>query len=721
MAKKSTRGKSPKAKSKKNPFLKKVRLFLKSNQGKSFKRKEISKALGVSKPQYHYFREAINELSKSGKIAKVRGGRYTDSVAGRIIRGELQMTSKGFAFVSDADGGEDIFIAAPNVNSAFDRDIVEVQLSGSSNGRSKEGKVVRVVERHRENFVGTFKKSKYYAFVIPDNQKIQRDFQIQEGDEGPAKDGQKVLIRFLEWEPTQSNPQGKVVEVLGFPGEKGVDVSSVALGHGLDLKFSSLIEEAAASRKLKITAKDLANRLDLRDEAIFTVDPPDAKDFDDAISLDILENGHQRLGVHIADVSYFVPEGSELDKEAMKRGTSVYLVDRVIPMLPEHLSNKLCSLQPNVDRMAFSCFVEFDEKLKVVDYIIKPSVINSKRRYTYSEVQDVIDAKGKSKDPFSDVILKMHALSRRLRKNREKSGSIDFETPEVKFKLDKKGKPIEIIPVERMHSNEMIEEFMLVANQMVTKHIYNISPKKDKPFPFIYRVHEKPDAEKLQKFRDFLNALGHKVKIRPGVTPKEFQSVLNGLKGGQDESLIKQVALRTMMKAQYSPKNQGHFGLAFQYYSHFTSPIRRYPDLIVHRLLKEYVKAPSQKRINDLNEKLKTICEITSRRERQAMDAERESVRIKQVEWLYEHRKEEFEGIISGVMSFGLFVETHPYLVEGLVRVENMADDYYIYDEKTYTMIGREFGKKYRLGDPVKVRVKNIDRNRNEVDFVFVE
>ena len=694
--------------------------FLKNKKGRSYKRKEISRALDVSQSDYYLFREAMNELSRSGKVMKIKGGRYTSAASLRKIQGAIQVTRKGFAFVADERTEEEIFISSQNLNTALDGDSVEVQLFGVSRGKSKEGRVTQVLSRAKNLFVGTYHKSEYYGFVVPDNRKVYRDFYIPEKKALRAKNGQKVVVELKKWDSSMMNPEAQIVEILGFPDEPGVDVSSVVIGHGLPIKFAGKLEEEAATKELNITPEEIARRLDLRNEVVFTIDPPDAKDFDDAVSLDKLGNGNWKLGVHIADVSYFVNPGTNIDLEALERGTSIYLVDRVIPMLPEHLSNKLCSLQPYEDRMSHSCIMEIDSSSgDVVHYEIKESIINSKRRYTYQEVQDIIDDKNAG-DPFANVIKKMHSLSRLLRKKRFQNGSIDFSTPEVKFTLNEKGYPVDIIPLKQMHSNEMIEEFMLMANQTVAKHIKNIS-EKGKPKPFIYRIHEKPDQEKLTKFRNFMSALGYKIDIKSSVSPKQFQKILKEIEGGKDEIIIKEVALRTMMKAVYSQSNKGHFGLAFKDYTHFTSPIRRYPDLMVHRLLKEYENSVDFKRISEIKRELKKVCKISSERERQALDAERESVRIKQVEWLMQHKDETFEGIISGVMAFGIFVETLPYLIEGLIRIERLEDDYYIYDEKTYTLIGKDTGRTLRLGDAVKVRVANIDRERNEIDFLLAE
>ena len=692
--------------------------FLQRKRGKSYTAKEIFHALNVGKSNRHLYVKALQMLVRTGKITRLKGRRYTVPSALVKVKGTIQLTRKGFGFVTDERTGEEIFIPAQHLNTALDGDLVEVQLFAHSRGKSKEGQVLSILKRGHQKWVGTYHRSEYYGFVVPDNPRVYRDFYIQPQNDMNARDGQKVVVEFVKWETASLNPEGRIVEILGFPDEPGVDVVSVIKGYDLPLQFPARVNREAQQIELKLTPELLAERLDLREEQIFTIDPADAKDFDDAVSLQRLPDGKYRLGVHIADVSFFVSAGSPVDKEALKRGTSVYMVDRVVPMLPEKLSNEICSLQEGQPRLTFSCIMEIDSNGKVINYQITPSVIRSKRRFSYEEVQAIIDDQN-SRDPYAPILREMRDFSQMLRKKRLERGSIDFETPEVRFVLDEKGKPVQIIPVERLQSHELIEEFMLMANKTVAEHIRHISGK-GKPRPFIYRVHERPDAEKIEKFERFLNALGHRVRIPRNVTPKQFQQIMEKVSGTKDDVLIKEVALRTMMKANYSTVNIGHFGLAFDDYTHFTSPIRRYPDLTVHRLLKMYQNSVSVKQLRELKRELKKISERSSERERVALDAERESIKIKQVEWIADYVGETFSGLISGVTAYGLFVEITPYLIEGFVNLQDIADDYYIYDEKTYSIVGKEFGRVYRLGDEVKVTVKNVNREVNQVDFVLV-
>lgn len=693
--------------------------YMRSRGAKNHRMKEISHALHIHKNNYHLFQDTLLELEKQGKIIKLKNKRYAFPSSLQKVKGVIQVTRKGFGFVTDERTGEEIFIPAQHLNTAFDGDTVEVQLFAISRGKSKEGQVNAVIERARQTYVGVFHRSEYYGFLVPDNSRVYRDFYIQPQNDIGAQDGQKVVVEFLKWDTAALNPEGRIIEILGYPDEPGVDIVSVIKGFELPLNFPAKVEAAARKIDFQLSPKIIKNRLDLRKELLFTIDPVDAKDFDDAVTLTTNARGNFLLGVHIADVSHFIPEGSIIDKEALKRGTSIYLVDRVVPMLPEHLSNELCSLQPNEVKLTYSCIMEINKDGHVLDYQIAPSIIESKRRFSYEEAQSIIDNPDTT-DEFAKTLKEMRDFSQKLRKIRLQEGSIDFETPEVRFVMDKSGKPREIIPIERLQSNELIEEFMLMANKTVAKHIQNLS-RKDRKLPFIYRVHERPNVEKISKFENFLKALGHSVKIPRDVKPKQFQNIMNRVLGTKDDILIKEVALRTMMKANYSIQNAGHFGLAFTNYTHFTSPIRRYPDLAIHRLLKGYADHPTKENINTAKSRLKKISEVSSERERVALEAERESIKIKQVEWIADHLGKTFNGLISGVTAYGIFVQIIPYLIEGFIRFEDLSDDYYLYDEKTYSLIGKQFGRTFRLGDPISIVVKKVNHELKQIDFMLVQ
>jgi ribonuclease R len=679
---------------------------------------DIRKILGISKKYRKHFENALNYLMQSGRVTRDSEGiKLTTQTGPNMVTGELRITRGGFGFVKEANRKIDIFISRDHLNTAFDRDIVEVKLYARHRGKNQEGFVTRIVERKRTQYVGTFHETKYYGFMVPDDSRVYRDFFIPKEDQKNVKEGQKILVSLERWDTDHLNPEGKILEIIGFPGEPGVDVASVAYSFSLAIKFPEEVEAAAKSMVKEIDKTEIKKRLDLRDEDIFTIDPPDAKDFDDAVSLEKLKNGNYKLGVHIADVSHYVSKNSILDKEAFDRATSVYLVDRVIPMLPESLSNEMCSLQPGKDKMTYSCIMEVTNDASVVDYDIRQSVINSKRRFSYEEVQHIIDEK--NDDPYYSKLTEMMDFSKILTQQRFKGGGIDFETPEVDILLDSNGFPVKIIRKERLDSNRLIEEFMLLANKIVATHIEKQVVREKKP-PFIYRIHQKPDEEKIKTFFDFLHALGVKFQPIKQVTSKYLQKLLKSIKGTKEEFVIEEVALRSMMKAEYSTENIGHFGLGFENYTHFTSPIRRYPDLIVHRMLKEYEKKGGKEVREETIKYLNKVCEKSNSMERIALEAERESIKKKQVEYISTKVGEEFIGIISGVMSFGIFIELVDNLVEGLVHIKDLDDDYYIYDEKTYKLVGRDTDRVLRLGDEVRIKVARVNPEEGKVDFTLL-
>jgi ribonuclease R len=681
----------------------------------------------------------INDEEKRNQLMRILDSAVLDGLVGKKgkhffftskpsnqLVGVISVNKNGEGFVTVEGYDEDFYVAASRMRTALNRDQVAiVPLTSKQKGKRKEAEIVGIIKRGFSRIIGTFEQSGDFAFVVPDDVRIRRDIYIVKHAMMDAKTGQKVVAVLESWDDESLNPQGRIIEVLGYPDEKGVDVLSVAKKHDLHFDFPIAVEKECAEIMPEIPPHEIARRLDFRDQLCFTIDPYDAKDFDDAVSLRILDNGNYLLGVHIADVSYYVKENSELDSEAYKRGTSTYLVDRVIPMLPEKLSNELCSLRPAEDKLTYSVFMEITAKGNIVDYDVVETIIHSKQRFTYEEVQAIVDGSFHSRvdDHILQSVFAMHALSKILTEKRLTDGSIDFNTPETKFKLDDEGHPIECYRKDRLDSHRLVEEFMLLANQTVSRHVgsfQNGNGKKKHEYPFLYRVHDKPVEEKLENFARLLKVFGYHLTPAKGlhqVKPKEIQRIIEKSKGTKENLLIEKVGIRSMAKAEYSPKNIGHFGLAFDYYSHFTSPIRRYPDLIVHRLLKEYDLGMTARRLSWWDDKLPSMARHCSDREKIAVEAERESVKVKQVEFMLAHVGNEYKGIISGVMGFGIFVEITDFLIEGLIHVRDLNDDYYTYDEKNYRLIGGRKKRVYQLGNEVKVRVVKVNREKNEIDF----
>jgi ribonuclease R len=707
--------------------------YLARQQNRQFKAKELARALRVPPAHYREFRDFVKTLAREGKITKHARNHYSHAQQSSTLTGTLHVKSQGYAFLIVGEGQEDVFISQKNMGTALNRDLVKVQLFARPSGRKPEGRVVEVIKRSRQNIVGTLRKGKHFYFVKPDEMKLLQDIYIPDEFLDGAQLGQKVAVAIENWDDPSLNPEGRIVKVLGFPNETGVDVMSVAFSFDLPADFPVAVENAAEQLKLDITPDLLRNRLDLREQLIFTIDPEDAKDFDDAVSLRHLENGNYELGVHIADVSHYVKEGSTIDKEALARGTSVYLVDRVVPMLPEKLSNDLCSLKPHTDRLTYSCIMELTPKGEVVNYRIAETIIHSKRRFNYEEVQKILDGEKSSADTAStdeekklnaelDMALReMNELANILTRRRLRNGSLDFDTPEVKVVLDAAGFPVEIRRKLRQDSNRLIEEFMLLANQTIAKHVdLKLAQKRSKP-PFIYRIHEPPDPLKIEEFALFVKAFGYNFDHQQTITSKLLSKFLSEIQGEPEADIIETVMLRSLMKAKYATENLGHFGLAFKHYSHFTSPIRRYPDLIAHRTLKAYASGYHPDMHDAFSRKLSYAAQQSSERELVALEAERASVKMKQTQFMTRHLGDEFDGIISGVVSFGIFVEIPQFLVEGLVHISDLADDYYLFEEKAYRLKGQNSGRVYRLGDEVRVRVVRADPGERLLDFVLVE
>ena len=722
--------------------------FFNRYSGRAFKARAISRELKVPNRDYRRFRELLKTMAEFGQITRFKGNQYGKAVKPILVNGRLQVKTQGYGFLIRDDGREDVFISQKNMGSAVHGDRVQVQVWARQAGKLPEGQVKNILERRRDRVVGIFMEAKDYNYLIPDDFKINRDIYVSPADSAHANPGQKVVAEITDWGEAGRMPSGRVIEILGYPDDPGVDVLSVARGFNLNEHFSHVIENEVAKVSQDQTDHEISRRLDLRDRLIFTIDPEDSKDFDDAISLIPLNGGNYQLGVHIADVSHFVAPGSHTDREALARGMSVYLVDRVVPMLPEKLSNELCSLKPDQDRLCYSVIMELNPSGDVVDYQIQETVIHSRYRLSYEQVHQLINAKdlsdparavmtgsrlaGKKTGNLTDLgslntealtqlqqnLNRMLSLSQMLLARWEKAGSIDFDAPEPVVRLDGNGKPVELGIRPRYESHRLIEAFMLLANRTVAEHMQMIRQKSSMKLPFIYRVHQKPSQEKLGKFTDFVHAFGYDFDPGKKITPKKFQAFLKSIHDPRHKTIIDEVAVRTMMKAVYTTANTGHFGLAFKMYTHFTSPIRRHPDLMVHRLMKAY-QQPEPVKLNG-RPTLAQIADQVTDREILAQEAERESIRAKQIDYMGHHLGMEFDGIISGVTAFGFYVEIPEFLVEGLVSVRDLTDDYYIYDEKRWQLKGESSGKAYRLGDSVRVQIARIHREMRRLDFTLV-
>ena len=704
----------------KNPFVKTVLNVFVQNPHKSYNFRQLAHNLGITdKASKQLVKDILKNLTTANEIIELKRGKYKlnpakiKTIKSSAITGIVDMKQTGKAYIITEELADDVFIASNNTNRALNGDKVKVRLFPLRKGRKLEGQIIEIIERKKKQFVGIIEVSKKYAFLIPDDTSVPVDIYIPLSNLNGAKNGHKVVAEITDWPEHSKNPFGKITEVLGDPGEHEVEMQSILADFDFPLRFPEKVLKEAESISAEIPKKEISNRRDFRDIFTITIDPEDAKDFDDALSLKKLPNENWEIGVHIADVSYYVKPGSALDKEAFDRGTSIYLVDRVIPMLPEKLSNEVCSLNPNIDKLCFSAVFELDRQTKVLNEWYGPTIINSDHRFNYEEVQEIIDGKD---HPHKENIIVFHQLAEKLREIRFKKGAIAFSSQEVKFELDEKGIPISAFVKEQMDSNRLIEDFMLLANKKVAE---KIGKKKgnQEPKTFIYRIHDTPNPEKLQTFSEFVNKLGYRLQLN---SRKSISASLNQLfqdiKGKGEENMIESIAVRTMSKAEYSINNIGHYGLAFNYYSHFTSPIRRYPDLIVHRLLKLYLSGASSVNPVEYEEK----CKHSSEMERKALDAERASIKYKQAEYLLDKVGQEFNGLISGVSKWGIFVELEGNKCEGMVSLKYMEDDFYYLDEDNYRVMGHQYGKEYKLGDPVRIRVRKIELAKKQMDFELV-
>lgn len=678
--------------------------------------KQVSGKLNITDNES---REAIQNIlkneSKSGNLKEVEKGKYMLKELTAFITGRVDMTADGSAFVIPEDEFEsDIYIAPRKLRNALHGDKVKVHAYAKSRGRRKEGEVVEVIERARTEYTGTINISPRFAFFTADDRKMLTDIFVPLSDLNGAEDGEKVLVAITEWpqDGKNKNPVGKVTHVLGKKGENDTEMNAILADFGFPLAFPHAVEQEAEAYDGSIPADEIAKRRDFRQTATFTIDPADAKDFDDALSFNKLENGNYEIGVHIADVSYYVPVDSPLDREAFDRGTSVYLVDRVIPMLPERLSNNLCSLVPHEDRLVFSAVFELDDDANVVNQWFGRGIIHSDRRFSYEDAQEVIE---NGEGDYAEEILTMNKLAYILRERKFKQGAISFETAEVKFMLDEKGKPLGVYTRERKDAHKLIEDFMLLANRKVAEFIGKQSKGEAKK-TFVYRVHDAPKEESIQNFALFAARFGHKLNVKnERETARSINALMERIEGAKEQNVLTTLAIRSMAKAIYTTKKTSHYGLAFDYYTHFTSPIRRYPDVMVHRLLQYYLDGG--KSVNE--EAYEKMCEHASMMEKKAADAERASVKYKQAEYLQDQIGQIFVGIISGVTEWGMYVEIEENKCEGMVRLRDITDDFYALDEKNYAIIGQRRKKRYQLGDEVSIRVKKVDLVKRQIDFTL--
>jgi ribonuclease R len=714
------------AKKKKQPkryLFEEILAFLQHNSGKTFNYKQIGAAMELNtEGERLELMESLHTLVDKGLIKEVETGKFEFKETKTYLTGTIDFTQQGTAFVTVVDEADDIFIPFKKTRDALQGDLVKIHLLGKRTGKRKEAEVVEVIKRTKTDFVGTIKILPKFAFVVPDGNKIHVDFFVRKDRIGDAEDGQKVLVRYKEWKAGDQNPTGEIVSVFGNPGEHKTEMNAIMAEYGLPEHFPDEIEAAAKKIPTEITDKEIANRRDFRKITTMTIDPADAKDFDDALSLQKLENGLWEVGVHIADVSHYIKPGSPLDKEAVDRATSVYLVDRCIPMLPEVLSNFACSLRPKEEKYCFSAVFQLDDDAKIHDQWFGKTVIYSDKRFAYEDVQKIIETE---EGEYKDDILVLDKLAKKLRAERLRKGSIVFDKAEVKFHLDEEGNPIGVFFKTQQDAHKLIEDFMLLANRKVAEFLStpdgqktpNPKNKKDAPV-CVYRIHDTPNDEKMTEFSNFVARFGYQLNVGDKTkTAQSINKLLVDVKNKKEQGMIELLAVRSMPKAIYTTKNAGHYGLGFDFYTHFTSPIRRYPDVMVHRLLEARLNGT---KYSD-REELELLCKHSSEMERVAAEAERASIKYKQVEYMSDKIGQIFKGTISGVTEWGIFVEITENKCEGLVRAREMNDDVYMFDEENYRYVGRHKGKIYALGDSVFVIVKKADLLKKQLDFGFMD
>ncbi|MEI5985786.1 MULTISPECIES: ribonuclease R [Sphingobacterium] len=691
-----------------------VDIFEKSgNQALNYK--QVAAKLNISDSDSKVaIADILSDGSKTSLFQQPERGKFKLRQLNVYVTGKVDMTADGSAFiVPDDEFQNDIYVAPRKLRQALHGDIVKVHIYDRKKGKKREGEIIEIIQRAKTDFTGTIDISSTYAFFLPDDRKMLHDIFIPLDNLNGAKDGEKVVVSILEWPKNAKNPIGRVKSVLGKKGENNTEMNAILADFGFPLEFPKEVEAEANAISDVISQEEISKRQDFRNTTTFTIDPADAKDFDDAISFKKLENGNYEVGVHIADVSHYVIPDSQLDKEAFERGTSVYLVDRVIPMLPERLSNNLCSLRPNEDKLCFSAVFELDERANVLDQWFGRTVIHSDRRFSYEEAQEIIEGK---EDELSEPILKLNELAYILRERKFKSGAISFETEEVKFLLDDNGKPLGVYTKVRKDAHKLIEDFMLLANRKVAEYIGKQGKGKSK-LTFVYRFHDVPNTETLTSFSQFASRFGHRLSFKSDKeTAKSLNMMMEQIEGSKEQNLLTSLAIRSMAKAIYTTKKASHYGLAFDYYTHFTSPIRRYPDVMVHRLLQYYLDGG--KKVN--TEHYEKMSEHSSQMEKKAAEAERASVKYKQAEYLQNQIGTEYTGIISGVTEWGMYVEIEENKCEGMVRLRDITDDFYTLDEKNYAIIGQRKKKVYQLGDEVQIKVKKVDLDKRQIDFTLI-
>lgn len=689
------------------------------NSNKILNYKQIASKLNINDTNgRNQIIQKLIDLKTHDRIEEIERGKYVIKTQTHYYEGIVDITSRGNAYVICEELEKDIYIPSRNLNHALHNDLVKVYVYKRKKNKKQEGDVVEILERAKTEFVGVLQMNKNFGFVIPDDTKMYSDIFISESKLNNANDGDKVLAKITDWPSNSKNPFGTIIEVLGKPGDHNTEIHSILLEYGLPYRFPEEVENYASKIPIKITEKEIAKRRDMRKDLTFTIDPKDAKDFDDALSFTTLENGNYEIGIHIADVSHYVQENTILEEEAYQRATSVYLVDRVVPMLPEILSNNVCSLRPNEEKLTFSVVFEINEKAQVVNQWFGRTVTYSDKRFAYEDAQEIIENPTINSDnKINQAILKLDTLAKIIRKSRMKQGALSFDKTEVRFHLDADFNPTGVYVKESKDANKLIEEFMLLANRKVAEFIGK-KKENNKPKTFVYRIHDEPNIDKLAALQGIISKFGYKINT---TTKKDTTASLNKLltdvHGKAESNMIETLTIRSMSKAIYTTDNIGHYGLAFDYYTHFTSPIRRYPDVMVHRLLQHYLDGGKSPKTEIYEDK----CKHSSEREFMASKAERDSIKYMQVKYMQNHQNQEFKGVISGVTEWGIYIEIIENKCEGMVRTKDIKSDYYIFDEKQYALIGQETKNVYQLGDKVTITVKNTDLERKRLDFNLIE